>query len=122
MMKSDTRWRAVIALSTVLLIVLAFVMICLTAPRMLVGIVPAESVELVVTPIADASDSVVSVNINTASAEELMQVPGMGRVLADRIVSYRAYCGRFDSVEELNEIVGIGSSRIAQWRDYLVVR
>ncbi len=48
------------------------------------------------------------ININTATAEELMALPGIGEVLAGRIVSYRIAHGEFSSVDELLQVDGIG--------------
>ena len=49
-----------------------------------------------------------STNLNTATPLELMELPGIGVVLAGRIVTYRLQWGGFASVEELREVRGIG--------------
>jgi competence protein ComEA len=61
-------------------------------------------------------------DINRASAEELEALPGIGPVLAARIVEYRQLYGRFQSVDELIEVRGIGPKRLEQIRPYVVVR
>ncbi|WP_138444280.1 ComEA family DNA-binding protein [Sinomonas susongensis] len=48
------------------------------------------------------------VNLNTASAQELAQLPRVGPVLAQRIVEYREQHGRFSSPEDLDGVPGIG--------------
>lgn len=53
------------------------------------------------------------VNINTASATELETLPGIGPVLADRIVKYRRRSGPFASVERLLDVEGIGPKKLA---------
>lgn len=53
------------------------------------------------------------VNLNTASAQELTQLPGIGEELARRIVEYRERHGAFASVEELLEVSGIGEGKLA---------
>lgn len=62
------------------------------------------------------------VDINLASAEELDDVPGIGPVLAERIVSYREKNGPFTSVEGLNDVSGIGDKKFEDMSPYVVVR
>lgn len=50
------------------------------------------------------------VNINTAPRWALMSLPGVGEVLADRIVAYRTENGPFLAAEELMNVQGIGES------------
>lgn len=51
------------------------------------------------------------VNINTATAEELQTLPGIGETLADRILSYRAANGAFTDIRQLMEVEGIGEKK-----------
>ncbi|MFI6516330.1 helix-hairpin-helix domain-containing protein [Spirillospora sp. NPDC050679] len=53
------------------------------------------------------------VDLNTATTEELDALPGVGPVLAQRIVEYRTQHGGFRSVEQLQEVTGIGARRFA---------
>ena len=60
-------------------------------------------------------------NINAAAAEELAALPGIGEVLAGRIVAYREEHGPFQSPEELMEVSGIGPGIFEDLRDYITV-
>ena len=61
-----------------------------------------------------------SVHINSASAGELQQLPGIGPALAQRIVETRN-SGRFTSAEDLLRVPGIGKAKLAKLRDYVEV-
>jgi competence protein ComEA len=54
------------------------------------------------------------VNLNTADAAALDTLPGVGPVMAQNIIAWRSEHGKFSSVEQLQEISGIGPSRYAQ--------
>jgi len=56
------------------------------------------------------------ININTASERQLEQLPGVGKGIAELIVSYRREVGSFRSVSELKEIPGIGERRLEALR------
>lgn len=60
-------------------------------------------------------------DVNRASAAELMQVPGIGPVLAERIVQARRERGGFLHIDELREVRGIGPSTFESLRDWLKV-
>ena len=60
------------------------------------------------------------ININTATIEELMRLPGIGEVIALRIISYRQ-SDRFDSIEEIKNVSGIGDSIYEKIKTYITV-
>lgn len=62
------------------------------------------------------------VNLNTGTLEDLATLPGIGPVLAQRIISYREKKGSFDSVEELQSVSGIGEKRLAKLRGWVTVQ
>jgi competence protein ComEA len=62
------------------------------------------------------------VDLNSATLAELDTLPGVGPVTAQRIVDWRTRHGRFDSVEQLREIDGIGPSKFAKLHDQVVAR
>lgn len=61
------------------------------------------------------------IDINTAPAEVLEQIPGVGPVLAQRIIAYRDLNGGFASVEQLTEVSGIGDATFAQMQPLVTV-
>jgi len=61
------------------------------------------------------------VNLNTATVAELQTLPGIGAVLAERIVDYRTKHGQFRSVDELRQVDGIGDAKFAQLKDRVTV-
>jgi competence protein ComEA len=61
------------------------------------------------------------VNINTASATELEALPGIGEVIAQRIVDYRTQNGPFASVDALLDVSGIGDATLGDIRDLVTV-
>ena len=56
------------------------------------------------------------VDLNTALLTELDSLPGVGPVLAQRILDWRAENGRFTSIDELGEVSGIGDAVLARLR------
>ena len=62
------------------------------------------------------------VDLNTATLAALDTLPGVGPVTAQRIMDWRTEHGRFDSVDQLREIDGIGPSRFAKIQEMVVVR
>jgi competence protein ComEA len=60
--------------------------------------------------------SLAPVDINTATLAELDTLPGVGPVLAQRILDWRAQNGRFTSVDELGEVSGIGDAVLSRLR------
>ena len=61
------------------------------------------------------------ININTASAALLDTLPGVGPVLAQRIVNYRESVGPFRSVSDLTNVEGIGSATLLKLEDMITL-
>lgn len=61
------------------------------------------------------------VELNRATVEELMELPGIGPVLAERIVAFREQHGPFTSVEDLLQVPGIGEATLEALRPLVTV-
>ena len=61
------------------------------------------------------------VNLNTATEAELQTIPGIGQKRAQDIIAYREEKGKFNSLEELKEVSGIGAKTLEKLRAYVTV-
>ena len=89
----------------------------LSAPRRMASAKPAGAGSAPASPaksakISSPDDGVV--NLNSAGAEELQRLPGIGPAMAERILAYRKEAGRFQEVAELREVPGIGAKKFAK--------
>lgn len=63
----------------------------------------------------------VKVDVNKATAEQLVDVNGIGEVLAQRIIEYRQAHGNFKSLQDLDNVKGVGSKKLEKMLPYLVL-
>jgi competence protein ComEA len=77
-----------------------------------------DSAPMTATESGDGTEGPLS--LNTATATELESLPGVGPVLAERIVAFRDQNGPFSVVEDLLEVSGIGEAKLAALRDLVV--
>ena len=61
------------------------------------------------------------ININRATAKELDKLPGIGPVIASRIVEYRKINGSFQTIEDLKKVQGIGASTLEKFKSKIRV-
>src|SRR5579862_8336309 len=62
------------------------------------------------------------IDINLATMEQLQQLPGVGPVIAQRILDYRKKSGPFRNVHELMAVRGISDKRLAKIKPYIFVK
>lgn len=60
-------------------------------------------------------------DINSAAAEELARLPGIGEKLSQAIVNYRQEQGAFSAIEEIMEVPGIGEGKFAAIKDSITI-
>ena len=60
-------------------------------------------------------------DINTATKVQLMELPGIGEVIADRIITFRMINGPFSTIDQLMDVEGIGEVKLQQIETYICV-
>lgn len=91
-----------------------------TAAKAAAEAVQSSTAQSVQTTQADAAFSY-PIDLNTATAEELMSVEGIGEQRAAAILSYRAHLGGYTSVEQLKDISGFGDALYEKVSPYFTV-
>lgn len=61
------------------------------------------------------------ININTATKEQLIALPEIGEVIAQRIIDYRNEYGGFDTISEIKNVKGIGDAKFNKIKDMITV-
>ncbi len=61
------------------------------------------------------------ITLNTATAEQLQSIPGIGPSTAKSILDYRAKVGKFNKIEEIINVKGIGEKKFQKIKDRLTV-
>jgi competence protein ComEA len=70
-------------------------------------------------PLQEVSQSTEPVNINTADLATLAELPGIGEKMALKIIEYRESHEKFQTIEELKQIRGIGEKKLTKLRHYI---
>lgn len=60
-------------------------------------------------------------DLNKATIDQLILVPGIGIKTAEKIIEYREKIGGFKNIEDLKNIKGIGDKKIEKWKEYLKI-
>ncbi len=69
---------------------------------------------------ASGAAAAAPIHLNSATAEQLDELPGVGPATAARIIDYRSANGPFKTVDELDSVSGIGPAKLAELRDLVV--
>ncbi len=72
-------------------------------------------------PSADAAAQAQPVNVNKADLNELQTIRGVGPVLAERIVQHREQTGKFEKIEDLAAVPGIGQAKLEKLRSQVTI-
>lgn len=65
---------------------------------------------------------IIKININTANLDKLQTLPGIGEAMAKRIIEYREENGKFQSIEDIKNVSGIGDSKFEKIKEYIVIK
>jgi comEA protein len=83
-------------------------------------------VSLLKNPVSTSVSSPVEVelkvDINRANLQELMEIPGIGRVIGLSIIEYRTLHGEFSHIDELMNVKGIGEKKLEMLKRYVTIR
>ncbi len=82
---------------------------------------PTEPSETISIPTEETTGLTFPISINEADKEAFMALPGIGEVLADRIIHYRQENGAFTAEEDLLNVEGIGKQRLEEILDFITI-
>ncbi|MDE0484268.1 MAG: helix-hairpin-helix domain-containing protein [Candidatus Poribacteria bacterium] len=114
-------WRAVIFLVAIILIGAGFWGLRRFNPALFLGKPDFIAVPNKDQPQQSVEEKPALLNINTASAEELESLSGIGPQMAKRIIQYREEHGNFASVDALTEVKGLGEKTLEKLKPFIAV-
>ena len=85
------------------------------------GLITVVTLSLVLLTLSSYVVAQQKINLNTATAEQLETLPGIGPAKAQAIVKYRTDNGNFASIEDLKKVSGIGDKLFEQIKDQITV-
>ena len=71
--------------------------------------------------VANGSEQILLLNVNAADQAELMALPGIGKVTAERIVTFRTEHGPFKSIDDLTQVKGVGKKVLEKIRPLVTI-
>ena len=95
-----------------------FLIAAIAAIALMPGLVHAQARAGAAKPVATAA---APVNLNTATAEQLESIPGIGAKTAERIIAYRQKNGGFKKVEDLMLVQGVGEKSFLKMKPLITV-
>ena len=98
----------------VCVLALCFVLLCGSMPAL------AQKADADSAP-AGEKTAASKINLNSATAEQLTSIPGIGPATAKLIIEHRTKAGKFNRIEELMNIRGIGEKKFQQIKDLLTL-
>ena len=105
-------------------VITAFLLFIMLAGTIIAAIrsVPQPSpVEVVQARYSTTATEPLMVNINTADKEDLIRLPGIGEVIAERIIAYRNEYGEFKALDDLLSVKGIGEKTLEGLKPYITI-
>lgn len=83
--------------------------------------VPMDALPSAPTQSATVADNTGKIDLNTATLQQLQLLPGIGPTMAQRILDYRQMEGKFETIEQITNVSGIGEKTFEKLKDYITV-
>lgn len=104
----------VYGIPTACVLTLCLVLLCGFTPAL------AQNADANAAPATKTSDAG-KISLNSATADQLMALPGIGRATANLIIEHRTKAGKFNRIEELMNVKGIGEKKFQSIKDLITL-